>query len=407
MKHTILFFAYSEWSNWRGHHDLVMELSNNNRVAFIEVMPRYGGKGAKKFSDYLRNYRNGEAKFISDNLVVIPSPPMMPYALPIISKIWRKKIAELSIKLSKKLQSWYVKKRIRDLGWDPTIVIFCEALDLSNAGQFGESIYCYRTYDEIANFFSNRYIADVIDEIEGKNIHKVDIVFASSKAQLEKRKALHPRVFLVPNAGNFRHYNKAVTDKLERPSDIKNILPPIIGLISTIDFRIDFALLEAVAKSHSEWSLVIIGPLREYSFEGWKESINNLKSLCNVHFLGKRDFRVLPAYMKCFDIGIIPFLVNPVTNTMYPYKLHEYLAAGLPVVSTDLHELEPFKEIVRLAKSKDEFIKLIEEELQTNSLSKIQKRIEAASQNDWAVRAEQMLFLADKKGYQTNYGRHN
>jgi glycosyltransferase involved in cell wall biosynthesis len=322
---------------------------------------------------------------------------MMPYALPIVSRIWRKEIAELSIKLSKRLQSWYITRQLKQLGFKPTIVIFCEAFDLVNVGRLGKGIYCYRTYDEITNFFSNRYLADAIDDIEKRNIHRVDFVFASSRTQYEKRKLLHKGVFLVPNAASFGRYNRAVTDELEKPSDMKNISSPIVGLISTFDFRMDFALLQAIAKFHPEWSLVIIGPVREYSTKAWQRSINSLKSLQNVHFLGQHDVKVLPAYMKYFDIGIIPFIVNSITNTMYPYKLHEYLAVGLPVVSTNLYELKPFESIIRLAKSKEEFINMIEEELRTNSAWEKKKRIEIASQNSWVTRAEQILFLVNKK----------
>jgi len=397
VKHTILFFAYSEWANRRGHHDLVLELAGKNRVAFIEVMPRYGEARARNAGDYVGNYFNGRTQTISDNLVVIPSPPMMPYALPIVSSIWRKQFAQLSIRLSKKIQARYIKKKIRELGWEPTMVICCEAFDLLHTGRFGKGVYCYRTYDEIGNFFSNRYIADVIDELEVKNMHKVDFVFASSRAQFEKRKALHPHIFLVPNAGNFRHYNEAVTNGVKRPVDIGDIPSPIIGLVSVIDFRIDLALLKAVALAHPEWSLVLVGPVRDYSFEGWEENISGLRSLQNVYFLGRRDFKSLPAYMKYFDVGLIPFQVTPATNTMYPYKLHEYLAAGLPVVSTDLYELRPHRDVVRLAGSGDEFIRAVEEELEADSDMKKQKRMEVARQNDWAARAEQMLCLAEGK----------
>lgn len=402
MKEAILFFAYSQWSNWRGHHDLAVEFSHNNKVVFIEIMPRYGSERAKNFGDYLKNYFNDNVKFISDNLIIISSPPMLPYALPIISKICRKKIAELSIKLSKRLQLWYIKKQLKCLGLKPKITIFCEALDLVHIGRMGESILCYRTYDEISNFFSNQYIADVIDEFEKKNIHKVDFVFASSRSQYEKRKSLHPSVFLVPNAGNFSHYNKVVTDELKKPFDMKDIPNPVIGFIGTFDFRVDFVLLEAIAQSHPDWSLVIIGPVKEYSTPAWKESVGRLKSLPNVHFLGQRDYRLLPNYMKYLDVGIIPFLSNPITNTMYPYKLHEYLAAGLPVISTDLYELKPFENIVRLARAKTEFISMIEEELQTDSPLKKEKRIEVARQNSWTARAEEILSLINKGGSKKN-----
>ncbi len=390
MRETILFFGYSEWSNWRGHHDLAIEFSKNNRVAFVEVMPRYDYFSLNGLKSIFKKLLDNHPRRLTDNLIVLPSIPMLPYALPIFSKIWRKKIAKLSIRLSKILESLYINKRLKRLGWRPTILMFCEAFDLFYVGRFRESISFYRTYDEITNFFSNQYIADVIDDIEVKNIHKVDLVFASSRAQYEKRKSIHPNVFLIPNAANFDHFHGGFEDKLPKPMDLQNIPRPIIGFAGTFDFRVDLALMEAVARSHPEWTVAIIGPVRKYSTKDWKKGIGSLKVLKNIHFLGSRDYSALPTYMKYFDVGIIPFLINDVTNTMYPYKLHEYLAAGLPVVSTELHELKPFDSIVRLATTKEEFIDMIEEELKTNSYSKSKKRIKIATQNSWTMKAEQM-----------------
>ncbi len=397
MSETILFFGYSEWSNWRGHHDLAIEFSKINRVAFVEVMSRYDYFSLNGLKSIFKKLLDNHPRRLTDNLVVLPSIPILPYALPIFSKIWRKKIAILSIRLSKKLQAWYSKRQLKALSWNPTIVIFCEAFDLFHAGCFGESISCYRTYDEITNFFSNRYIADVIDDIEVNYIHKAELVFASSRAQYEKRKPLHPNVFLIPNAANFTHFHMAFEDSLAKPQDLQEISSPIIGYVGVFDFRIDLGLIEKVARSYPGWSVVFIGPVREYLFREWQEGVLKLNKLQNIYFLGTRDFKFLPAYMKYFDVCTIPFLINNITNTMYPYKLHEYLATGSPVVSTDLYELKPLEGVVRRGKSKEEFINMLKEELQTNSASKAEKRIEVARQNSWAVRAEQMLSLVNRK----------
>ncbi|MFC1815841.1 glycosyltransferase [Thermodesulfobacteriota bacterium] len=396
MKETILFIAYSEWSDWRGDNDLYLSFAGNHLVVFVEVMPRYDCFTIKGLKSFIERFFIIQPFRINDNLIVFPSVSMLPFALPKLSKIWRKKIAELSIKLSKKLQILFIKKQLKALGIQPTILIVSEPFDFYLVGEFCEKISCYRVYDEITNFYSNAFISDLIGDIEKSNIHRVNMVFASSKAQYENRKSIHPNVFLIPNAANFTHFNKASKDKLPRPTDLKDISSPIIGFVGTFDFRIDLKLIESVARSKPEWSIVVVGPIREYSMEDWRKGIRRLNKLENIHFLGARDFKHLPDYMKYFDVCMIPFLVNDVTNTMYPCKLHEYLATGSPVVSTDLHELKPFQEIVPLAESKNEFIKMIEEELQTDSPLRLKERINVALQNSWSIRSEQILRLIKK-----------
>ena len=75
-----------------------------------------------------------------------------------------------------------------------------------------------------------------------------------------------------------------------------------------------------------------------------------------MHFLGPKRYEQLPAYCKHFDIGLIPFVVNELTRAVNPIKLREYLAAGLGVISTPMPEVLPYKHLIRIVRTPEQFI---------------------------------------------------
>ena len=102
--------------------------------------------------------------------------------------------------------------------------------------------------------------------------------------------------------------------------------------------------------------------------------------------------------MSAFDVAIIPFVKNEFTHNIYPLKINEYLAAGLPVVSTDFSDLTDFKEVISIADQKDFTSKLsiVIADQQDASLS----RIQMAKSNDWSARAEQFEKILSKVGHE-------
>jgi glycosyltransferase involved in cell wall biosynthesis len=165
----------------------------------------------------------------------------------------------------------------------------------------------------------------------------------------------------------------------------------VIGYVGTIDYRIDLELLHTMAVEHPQWNIVLIGPTRGHL----GERIKKLEAYDNFFFLGPKPPEDVPAYLNAFDVALIPFLVTPSTNTMYPYKLHEYLAMGKPVVSTDLFEVRPFDDVVRLAPSHELFLSAVGQELVGDSEEKQARRIDVARRNSWQERVEQMSALIE------------
>jgi glycosyltransferase involved in cell wall biosynthesis len=153
---------------------------------------------------------------------------------------------------------------------------------------------------------------------------------------------------------------------------------PIIGYIGRISEHFDFELVGCLARERPKWSFVMVG--------SWSRSVEkkvrNLETLANMHFLGMKRYELMRPYIQQFDVAIIPFLLNDLTQNLWPIKLFEYLACGKPVVSTNVLEKSDLLEMVRIS-DKHSFLNMIEESLRGNSVELENKRIAKAKEYTW------------------------
>ncbi len=125
---------------------------------------------------------------------------------------------------------------------------------------------------------------------------------------------------------------------------MQKISQPIIGYIGALtSLRINVDVIKAIAKSHLDYSVVLVGP---YDLLQEKSEIDCLP---NVHFLGKKPIETLPSYIHSFDVCINPQAINPITIGNYPLKIDEYLAMGKPVVATKTDAMTIFGDYIYLA----------------------------------------------------------
>jgi len=115
------------------------------------------------------------------------------------------------------------------------------------------------------------------------------------------------------------------------------------------------------------------------------------KIYSNIKFLGKKDYQVLPYYMNTFDVCLIPFKVNELTNGVNPVKVYEYAASGKPVVSTYLPELEKYQDTIYLAKDYKEFVEFIYKSIYGKP--DVEKLLAMAEENTWDSQTNKMLNL--------------
>ena len=123
-----------------------------------------------------------------------------------------------------------------------------------------------------------------------------------------------------------------------------------------------------------------------------------LDRMQNVIFTGRKHLRELPSYLKYADCCIIPFLCIPLTRSIYPLKINEYLSAAKPVVSTDFSEdIANFGSVALISRSHDEFINNISMAIRTDSTEKQAQRIGYSAGNNWKARAAELMDLIEKK----------
>ncbi|MFT3774570.1 MAG: glycosyltransferase [Minicystis sp.] len=178
----------------------------------------------------------------------------------------------------------------------------------------------------------------------------------------------------------YEHFRKALAPETKIPEDIAGLPKPVIGYFGLMANEwIDIPLMEAVAKHFSGGSMVLLGKVTT--------DISRLTALPNVHVLGRKPFAELPAYCKGFDVAINPFPINEMTLNANPLKVREYLAAGLPVVSSRIPEVEVIKE-ARIGDTPEQFIKLIEEELQNPGPR--EERSNSMRNESWEAKLEEV-----------------
>ncbi len=160
--------------------------------------------------------------------------------------------------------------------------------------------------------------------------------------------------------------------------------PPLIGYAGSLDFWFDVESIRLAAQLHPDWRFVLLGRVEA-------EPIRALERLPNVQLVGEVSFAALQSRMPEFDVAIIPFLKMPLTLATNPIKLYEYFSFGIPVVATRLPEIEMLGDLVYVSDTPEGFVRQLERAVEEDSPDLRARRVEAAGQNTWHARAEQLL----------------
>ncbi|MBS1975579.1 MAG: glycosyltransferase [Bacteroidetes bacterium] len=214
--------------------------------------------------------------------------------------------------------------------------------------------------------------------LEKKVIKTSDFVVANSAYLANYARQWNSKSFDIGQGCDFAPYLKA---QFPAPVDILNIPRPIIGYCGAITaMRLDAGIVEIIARSFPNYSIVLVGPADEY-FEN-----SDLSKYSNIYFLGGKSPAEVPNYIFQFDVCINPQLTNQLTIGNYPRKIDEYLAMGKPVVATATDGMMMFKKHVYLCSDKEDYIKMIHQVFANKeAFGEIEKqrRIEFALSHTW------------------------
>lgn len=245
------------------------------------------------------------------------------------------------------------------------------------ARKLGEETLVYHCVDENTAF--SGVAADALGDLERQLIHRCDAVFVTSERLYESKVRHNPRTFLVRHGVDFDHFRTALDADVRSPGDVASLPHPIIGFFGLVADWVDVDLMAEVARRFPQGSLVVLGKITT--------EVSSLERLPNVHLLGRRPYGDLPAYCKAFDVALMPFRVNELTLNANPLKVREYLAAGLPVVSTPIPEVEVLGQC-RIADGADAFEREIRAALADPGPSL--ERSEAIRHESWEARIKQI-----------------
>lgn len=217
-----------------------------------------------------------------------------------------------------------------------------------------EPDYCiYDCMDELSAF---RYAPPELVSRETQLLDRCDVVFTGGRSLFEAKRHCHSNIHCFPSSIDKKHFGSARSlVAAQEPADQAAIPGPRVGFFGVIDERMDLQLLAAVAAAIPKVHIVMLGPLA-------KISVSELPCAPNLHWLGYKSYSELPSYLAGWQCGIMPFAINESTRYISPTKTPEYLAAGLPLVSTDIKDVAtPYGDLglVQIARTSSQFAEAV------------------------------------------------
>jgi glycosyltransferase involved in cell wall biosynthesis len=251
----------------------------------------------------------------------------------------------------------------------------------------------YDNMDELSAF---RGASAELLALEQKLFAKADLVFTGGMSLYEAKRSRHHSVHPFPSSIEFDHFAKARRMSAPEPQDQARIPHPRLGFFGVIDERMDVDLVRDAASLKPDWHFVMIGPVV-------KIDVSSLPQRPNIHWLGGKSYADLPRYLSGWDAGLMPFARNEATRFISPTKTPEFLAAGVPVVSTAITDVvRPYGEkgLVEIAQTPQDVVAKAEALLARAKepwLQKVDRHLAAGSwDKTWAAMHRLMVSALDQ-----------
>ncbi len=234
----------------------------------------------------------------------------------------------------------------------PRVFWYYTPMALAFSSELECDLCIYDNMDELSLF---RGASQELLDLEAALFDRADLVFTGGMSLYEAKRNRHRSVHCFPSSIEFDHFVKA-RSITEEPKDQAGIPGPRLGFFGVIDERMDLDLLGRVAELRPDWQFVMIGPVV-------KIDPASLPRRDNIHWLGGKNYKELPNYLAGWDVGFMNFALNEATRFISPTKTPEFLAAGVPVVSTPITDVvRPYGEkgLVEIAKTPLEVVRKVE-----------------------------------------------
>ena len=372
----VVCVGFAEWDTelWTNQHHLMSRLARRNRVLFVESLglrrPQLtAGRDVKRILRRLVTGLKGPRTSAEGVRV------LSPLVLPLHASRWARRLNRV---LLRRLVGRAAGDFERPVLWSyvPQAEVLLDALD--------PRLVVYHCVDDIA-------VQDGIDfegfrAAEARFAARADLVLCSAPALRERLARLNENVLLAPNVADTDAFAAALAAGPIDPQVAALPGPRIVFTGAIAAKKLDFDLLAGLAQRRPDWSIVLVGPV---GLGDPQTDVSALEALPNVHLLGPRAHADLPAVLRGADAGIIPYRHTDLTGSIFPMKVYEYLAAGLPVVSTDLPALAGVDAVVR-AEGAEATAQALERLLREDSTAARAARSQGAASHSWDARLREI-----------------
>ncbi|HET6998428.1 MAG TPA: glycosyltransferase [Solirubrobacterales bacterium] len=355
-------------------HQLMGRLAAANNVLFIESLglrrPQLAGRDLSRLWRRLRRGLRGAQP--ADGLHVL-SPLVLPLH---------------HIGAVRALNRWLLRfqagRAARRLGMRaPILWAYVPQAEVLLA-RLKPSLVVYHCVDDVAA--QKGVDAESFRAAEQRFARRADLVLASAPALAERMRTLSDNVLYAPNVADTPTFARAL-----EPGPVDAAVealprPRLVFQGAIVATKLDVGLLAELAQLRPEWSLVLVGPVGAGDPGG---DLSALQSAPNIHLVGPRPADDLPEVLRGADVGLIPYAINDLTRSVFPMKVYEYLAAGLPVLATPLPALEGV-EAIKTVVSAQQLVEVAERELAADSPERRRQRSADAAAHSWEARIEEI-----------------
>jgi glycosyltransferase involved in cell wall biosynthesis len=372
----IVCVGFADWETdlWTNQHHLMSRLAVENRILFVESLglrqPQLAGRDLARIGRRLR--RGVMPPRAVDGLHVL-SPLVVPLH----------RYAAVRA-LNRRLLPALVRRATRRLGFErpllwsyvPQAEVLLDLLD--------PPLVVYHCVDDIAATVG--IDAPTFRAAEARFATRADLVLASAPALARRLRTPARNVLDAPNVADTAAFARALEPGPVDPALDALPHPRIVFIGAVVATKLDIALLVALARARPAWSFALIGPVGPGDP---RTDVSALAAQPNVHLLGARPYAELPTALRGADAGLIPYARNALTESIFPMKVYEYLAAGLPVVATPLPALADVAE-VRTAADAEGLARLLDDAIARDDPARRAARSLAAAEHSWDRRLEQI-----------------
>jgi len=305
-----------------------------------------------------------------------------PASLPFFGRIARK--------INRRLLGAQIKRLATNRGLTTPILWIAIPTAADMIGTLDESVVVYHVSDKYdANTMDHATDPALIRRLHEQAIDAADLIFYSGRKLFTEATRGAERSHLLEQGVEYDHWRHVNDGTMEVAAEIARIPRPRLGYFGAVEpWLVDQELIKRASQERPDWHWIFIGN-RSRGLE--------IEQLPNVHFLPPVPYQELPSYAAGFDVCVLPWETEQsFTSYGSAIKVREYLATGKPVVISPLPEYEPMRDVLRIARTRDDFIRLIDDALHENDAAAAAMRQAAVASGTWDARAESVSALIEE-----------